>query len=504
MKDSKSAKAGNLQMKAFMRNKYPVMIVLITFITGYIFFTQIGTLIIADGDDWISLSHYRTAVPMWGYFLPSRVLPEILMAAAGYASGYVVMPFTGDYIQSVTMVSAFLVSVCISLYMLEFYLLLRRSKAAEAEAFLLTLLFLVFHFVIFRRSSPCRILFSSDDLTCMYFYMIPDLLNLILVLHCVRHEHEWENLSACTVREGVFLMFVYLAIFSGLFSNIIFISYVGIRLLYQILLIRKEHGSRREWIRTHWPSILCILVFLIAVLFEAGGGRTRQIGSMPVDLSFLKYLQQTISAADPLFILFAGGVTVWGIYFLLRQKVRRDNRDLTELMGMFMLCYMVTFLFQFLLSSRAGYHYLYRSDIMLARFAFLLMILILMLRLIFAEVPAARMGLPLILLVLLVECTDGRYPYSTGIDGNYPAAAIRSLDREIIREVNEADAKGRSSMELHVPVGFGLHNWPYPVDYMGKGIADTLFRDGVTDHRLEISIVPDQSLNDKYCLQIYR
>ena len=62
-----------------------------------LFFACVHPLVLHDGDDWGYSSYSRGALPIWGYWNPSRVLPEILSPACASAAAYAVMKEDGRY-----------------------------------------------------------------------------------------------------------------------------------------------------------------------------------------------------------------------------------------------------------------------------------------------------------------------------------------------------------------------------------------------------------------------
>lgn len=100
----------------FKHYGWDICVFLAIFISMFIFFTGAHPLIIYDGDDWANLSHMRHFIPMWHGFNPIKILPETLMPLVGYLSGYVVTPIVKNYVVSVTIVSALLVSSFITMY----------------------------------------------------------------------------------------------------------------------------------------------------------------------------------------------------------------------------------------------------------------------------------------------------------------------------------------------------------------------------------------------------
>ena len=52
-------------------------------------------------------------------------------------------------------------------------------------------------------------------------------------------------------------------------------------------------------------------------------------------------------------------------------------------------------------------------------------------------------------------------------------------------------------MVLKVPKGDDIDNWPHP-NYVGDNISRALFAHGLITRKIEVKIVPDPSMNQKY------
>ena len=103
-------------LSKYKTHSWEICFFLAVFVSMFVFFTGVHRLVIYDGDDWVNLSQMRHFIPMWHGFNPIKILPETLMPLVGYVSGYVITPFTGNYVDAVTLASALLVSGLITLY----------------------------------------------------------------------------------------------------------------------------------------------------------------------------------------------------------------------------------------------------------------------------------------------------------------------------------------------------------------------------------------------------
>lgn len=185
------------------------------FLSIVIFFTTAHPLVPYDGDDWLNLASMRKAVPMTGAYNPIKVLPETLFPLVGLIAAYVVYPLIGDYIGSIALTSALVMGGLVSLYMYLFFRFVERWLSLSDYAnMMVTALFFLFHFVLFyEKSSPVPYLFGSGNLTCIYHYVIPALVNLCVVLYLARFDIAHEALNLMPGRRSVLLFCIYLAIF---------------------------------------------------------------------------------------------------------------------------------------------------------------------------------------------------------------------------------------------------------------------------------------------------
>ncbi|BBK25610.1 hypothetical protein Dia5BBH33_15450 [Dialister hominis] len=107
----------------------------------------------------------------------------------------------------------------------------------------------------------------------------------------------------------------------------------------------------------------------------------------------------------------------------------------------------------------------------------------------------------MIAVMVLVETVNGR---SAFMESNLVGVSPRNcyaVNIDILNQIQLADQRNVSELELHVPKGDNRDNWPHP-DYMGKNICQTLYRDGIISRTFDIQIVPDINMNKKYHIPI--
>lgn len=150
----------------------------------FIFFSQINPIVVFDNDDWAYICYSRPAVPIWNAWNPSRILPETLMRVCADFGAFILNPFLHDYVFSLTVVFAITVSLFICVYLYRFIKLIKARFGYSIIIVIdLSTIFLLFHFLVFRKNEiNNEYLFRAIDATCYFFYIIPALLNASIVL----------------------------------------------------------------------------------------------------------------------------------------------------------------------------------------------------------------------------------------------------------------------------------------------------------------------------------
>ena len=271
-----------------MKNKELIVNILyyaVIFLFLFVFFSVINPLVLLHTDDWIYISFHRHAVPIWDFWNPTRVFPEVFMPLCGSIAAYFIYPLSGNYLQSVTWVLAAVVSLFISIYLFLFGRVLNKKYNQPLYKVLLySTLFLIFHFLIFRSApSDNNYLFFSRDVTNYFYYMIPDILNCSLILYFMLDDvldDGYNKLKTGVykkhpIRYGLLLLVIYMALLSNLFSSIILAAYVGSQLLGELYRALRKRISFKACIRKNSFRLTFILSWIIVQVFELNGQRAK-------------------------------------------------------------------------------------------------------------------------------------------------------------------------------------------------------------------------------------
>lgn len=445
---------------------------LITFFLGIflfflLFYIRIHPLIPYNADDWMFMSANRIALPSIHAWNPSRVLPETLMPLFSDLAAYIIYPFTNDYIGAQNIMHSIVMSLFIMLYMISFnHMLRQRFNVQTSHSILYTLLFLLLHFLIFRTADTFNVhLFYSDDLTCHYFYLIPNIVNAMLVMSLVEKNWLHEN-NFSSIKNALLLLVLYLAICSNLYCSDILVIYVGCQLL--LTFPYKNIKERfRPFLKSNIPTLCIIALWTIVNVMELMGPRSAYLAKDATDIGFITIIRQSISAFlsvryNLFFLLFVVIGIASAAYTIYKEK------KLPKFTIHICLTIIVTLIYVILVSAKAKPSYSGRADILFAVFFPVLLLMVL------SWVKMQRVChktifiLPLLMLILFsqtnrTEPTFRDLRINSLVDGDYTIETLRRVDNSIINQIVKADKENKKdSVFIMVPhVADDEKNWPY-------------------------------------------
>lgn len=480
---------------------------LAVFALMYLWFARVKPLVPYDGDDWLYLSYARKAVPIWGDWNPARVLPEVLMPLCGAVAAYVVMPLTGDYIGSITIVSAAVVSGFITLYVGCFErLIARRFSLSSASSVLISGLFLLMHYLVFRNdASDNGYLFLCLDLTCYFYYLIPALLNCSLVMFLMAGGYETHLQQGSMEKKGLFLAVVYFAIFSNLPDSVILAIYAGVEVLISFV---KEIRGKINWkklLKENGVYWFILVAWLVSAVFELCGARAQD--DMGYRLSFLQSLKETayrlvvsIKGWNRSFLLFTAVVVLSAVVPLVRRRGEQETRFLGWA-GTVLLCTAVMALAAVVLCAKVDITYITRAEYLFGIYFYGFLLLLSALAYLVQKQPKILLVLPLLLCILASETpTAGK----TFLDANFigeDSEICEAIDNDLIDQILTASRAGQKEVTIQAPASGRSSNWPIAY-YVGDRIANTLFEHGILERPIRVIVEPDADMNRKYGLGV--
>lgn len=487
-------------------NKYKSLIVnFFLFVFVVIFFTSVSPIFPWCGDDWYFTGSMRLPWPMWGVFNPIKVLPEILEPLGGYIAAFIVYPLTGDYFASIALTQAIVISVFITLlFWMSFKYFNEKFSLPVSSALCIELIFFSLFFLIFKHKNQNSYYgFWSSDINCYFNYIIPGILNAVVMLFIAR-SHNFVNL--CDRRGGrseknrilaILLIGIYLALFSNIQSSIILSGYCFIRLVETAVKSLMENQQVFK-VKELWIYGTVDLLWLISLIFESSGLRARGLTEgangffiMPVSEAVNQY-KELLSYVGKyyirLFIIF--GLLAQFVLFMDGNIRKRFGPSMIRLV----LLFVIVMLYLTLIHAKTGGAYGRRPDTMWPAVFLILLLTSIFVVIVFTKLKSLEFCMiPMIFILFLVAFNlNGKF---IQFEIDYDIA--KKINDSIIEQVITADKTGQSKAVVRVPQGDPNTNWPYPYN-MAYWLQNALYSHNIISNRFRIEFKPDPSLNETF------
>lgn len=471
-----------------------VSLVLFFVVLLYIF-SVTGAFYPWNGDDWAFLAHPRSMVPQWGAWNPSRVLPEVFLPLLGLVAAYVVTPLVGNYIEAVQLTASVTAAFCICCLCAAVGHFLRVIFTRDTHAHALSgmLLFMVLSLYLLKSGKgPNLHLFHSYSLCTFGFYVIPNILNSLLVLGFLAAQMRvFPRCRDTWGTRGGLLLVIYLAQFSLTFGALISTVCAGVLLLVRIASApgRGLWPKFLSWLRNlkllDVALIFCVCCFIIAVLVDMSGGRYTQIKHPELNLrGALSTFYHFAGRVQPFFLLLMTGFCGGALCIALR-RIRTGNSEERE--NARNLCFLwavlgvscVLFLCLIIVIAAMTFTYL-AGEIQSTYgiFFYLLLLTVICATYLLRAIPALWLGIPILLCFLCVEIGRCDRPWIVTVSAKQKAIVNAWID-----EAQKADREGRNNITITV----GPKTWPHP-DWFGQRLSQTLFAHGLTSRRIPIEL----------------
>lgn len=448
--------------------------------------------IITTSDDWHFMATTRDAIPLASVHNPTRVMTEVFAPWAGMISVSILKPFGVDFVSSLAYGTSFILACFIVLYAWCFYRLFREKlQIGKTTTLCLTTFFLLFHFLAFRRypnNNPY--LFGSFDLCCYYYYTIPILLISSLVMYCIR-TNLLDNISKMNSwQKGLFFTLVYLVLVSNLYSSIIWIAFISVRLLFFLF---KQKEDILKVFSQNKVSVASILFFAIVLLYEALGDNAQQLSAGE---NYWSELHHTLGCywsilhrMNKWFMSFCFLVFFYSLYVYRKNKGNNNNDTKCSLKGLilfFLGNFIIINIFYILISAKAVPEYVVWQDRLLAEIFWGFLGISFCMAYCLKANPQVKTVVPFIFLLLLGDTN------TTGKTFNdvfmYDTVAENSKKLEEIAVW--ADRNNVDTIDVYIPYNgkeASNFNWPYTIHY-GSEIAEAFQKFNVTKRLLTIRL----------------
>lgn len=477
----------------------------------FIFFTRISPLVPFDADDWLFSGTMRGPYPLWGAFNPTRVLPEILDPLGGSIAAFCVYPFTKDYVGSITIVQSLITSIFVVAMFYGFFLLLvKKFKYSDNVAILSEAVFFLSFFLLFKHiNMPSYTGFWTVDIACVFFYLIPGLLNALLLFKIDQSNDfgaEFNNFS--NKKKGIFLALLYFALFSNSQFNII-IATTSFCLLLRSMYANKRNFFKIKYLKKAWIYLLILFTWLLTIIFDLYGERAKGLGagnqsSMHDKLAIvLGYFKGLLSSFNKKFVVLLFLVVLFAVISMLISKnnSQKERDNFISLIIINIVSLVLSLFYLLLAYFKAIPRYAGRPDAMWPIIFYLLFIFGLSAAYLINKFSIARVISPLVIAIscfVAFNFSCPPIPSISGLTTNMTAKTAKSIDNYIIEQVVEADKDGKAKAIVSVPRGaVNDNNWPQSY-YMAPALSQCLYTHHIINNRINVIFEPSLKVNKHF------
>ena len=482
------------------------------------FFIKVHPLFVFDTDDWAYIQDTRAgrAWPLWGEWNPTKVFPEVFMPIISWLSVIVVYPFNNDYIEALSFGFGITLSCFVIILGIQFVKFCDVFfKFLRFESLLFCLFFLLFLFYPLYRHRNLYLL-QSVDVTCIFNYTIPALLNFTVVLFLISINQSRENGEINYFSLSILIFAVYFSLNSNLFQSIILVSYVLSFIFFSVYDdIRKNkrfslslvYKEIRNCIHKSTLYFIIFVYFLIVLVYEANGGRASEYSTGLLELDVKSSIKSFLESIDKLqrpfhFLL---SVNIFGVvlYFYKKRQHSLQPIDINyiNLLLKLVASFIITISFLIMLCSKTGVYYLTRTDVVLSYVLYILFASLCSVSYIYKSIVVryhvAFSLLPLfaILLLIRVVLCDTRYAETSM--SNSPITVTKKISDDIVSQIISADKSSCSEIEILVPKFSSSDNMPLAL-YGSQRIPSALYNHRIISREVRVKFIPDESINSKY------
>lgn len=496
-----------------VKKRLVLLLNLALFVFIIVYFTQISPLVPFDGDDWRYIGGIRLPFPMWGVWNPTKVLPETLMAVGGYIAAFVILPFSGDYINSLVFTEATIFSLFIMVFLLAYYkLLTKRFKYGKNISLASELIFFISFFLLFKHLNyPSYSGFWTVDLTCVFNYLIPNLLNASMVMYMEQSNNFYlEFRTMSNIKKGIFILCLYFTLFSSTQATIIIAVYSFFKIIQ--MFVQGSWNLTLDYLKKDSPYFIILFIWIVTLIFDLNGQRSKSVqgvnkGTFADELSatlrqfnsFLKIQNTKVAYAFGAVIVFA----IIYYIFMAKNNINSSNLFISSLLNS-IFSIIVASMYLVIVYSKAGSQYAVRPDAMWPIIFFFLFGANISFIYLVNNFIFFKPFLPIFIVLISLISFNFNYQQVPATNAPYSAKTAKRVDNYIISQIIRADEEGKSKVVVKVPLDsidanphVSASNWPHSYD-MAVWLQNTLYSHGIIRTRMHIVFKPDKAVNARF------
>lgn len=459
-------------------DKKVLFICILIFIGLFIFFYKAHPILICDTDDWQFASFSRHAWIKWKDWNPIRVYPEVAMGALSLIGSKVVYPFLEDFTLSLSLVYALYVSACITFFIYLLYRLINNKfNINKPTSLIVSFLFLIFNFVVFRKTEEHNVhMFYSINACTYFFYTTANVINGCLVLKVLTDDFLYKPFekiesgyySNNIIKLGFWIIVLYFGLFSNLYASVILASLIGAQLIIELIIVLKNNKTFIEALKDNVLRFAYIGLWIIEQIFEAFGGRAASSYGVTGKENFISLLSKTFSSfvsnfqyLNKLFILFIFVLVILIAISYLYNKKHNIVFGYNNYVYLYLISFVIITVYLIIICSKVGTGTIQRPDVIFGIMMYLFLLIVTGIVYVVKTNKLVTLFIPLIIALFMVECNTTGLTFRDSYSSNLKANEIIKINNDIIQQMYDAEEKQLDEVIIYVPYFNESTNWPY-------------------------------------------
>ena len=479
----------NISPKSNVATRYNILFAILVFIFFFIFYSVLHPLVPIDLDDWSFIVKNRIFLPLWGDRNPAKIFPEFLYPLMSSIGAYVIYPLNNDYLQSQCIIHAIVVSLSITGYALSFLHFIRRKfELSASTAYMLSILFLMLHFLIFRTEESNNIyMFYANDVNCYYNYIISDLLCASLVLSLL--SNDWLKLKfQPTFKNSIIIVLLYLAICSNLYSSIIIGGYIVSNLIIDLINCICVDKNYIDYFKLNIKKIIVVSCWMIVHLFEASGQRAKE--SFDTQAPLFESIPLTLFHINDIYIskVFLLFFAITFIFYLYSFLKKQNNTIYNKILLSSFIC----FIYIVILSANVDPIYITGNSGNFSFFFYLLLFICIVLVTIIQNINKLIILLPFAILLTYSFINRSSNTFCD-IWKQYSYKTLFDITQNNVNNIISADKANIKSIEITIPQFNNSDNWPLNItlDY-----SNALYKHNVIKRYVKVKLIKGRGISE--------
>ncbi len=486
--------------KAFIGFSFTVL-----FLGLLIYFLEVHPLIIFDADDWLYAGAFRHAIPQPGIWNPIKVFPEIITPFLTMIGAYLIMPFNGDFISSISIsYGIFLSLLILGFFAFHYIYLTSKYKLGHFRGMIVLFLVVCFYFLFFATEYQGSVnFFTERDTTCVFNYTVPALINCSIVLYYLNNGlPDFFDRKKSVLSRGMQVAVCFLAIFSSIQESMILAVFLGVEIILDSVSYIREKKSLLEFLNTHVSPVLLLLIWIMSLAIESMGGRAAQSGYSICFSTVLAGINAFVSRLKTInvwCVLLVGAIVAAEVLLALFRKLSSDEyKQVCNSVCRYITYMFFTFMYCVLLCAKVEPKYMSRMGVSFGIFFWFLMVVADLLTFLVKNCGQWMIVSVIVVIFFANELFNGDRHFRDSNVPNVDSAMCAELSRNIIDMVMEADKNGENEVSIAIPKFSDTdNNFPINDDAAGN-INAVLRRFRLITHNIDITFEPKEEMNYKY------